>query len=105
MSALSVQDVKDYLGIDFADDATDRLVTAMVSTADAYMKGALGAGYPADDERVKMVAKIIISDLYDNRDLFDKASGSGKTTLATRRLVDSMLQQVRLEMRAAGDSA
>ena len=99
MSALSVQDVKDYLGIDFADDATDRLVTAMVSTADAYMKGALGANYPAEDERVKMVEKIIISDLYDHRDLSDKVAG------ATRRLVDSMLQQVRLEMRAAGDSA
>lgn len=97
MSALSVQDVKDYLGIDFADDATDRLVTAMVSTVDAYMKGALGTSYPADDERVKMVAKIIISDLYDHRDLSDKVSG------ATRRLVDSMLQQVRLEMRSAGE--
>lgn len=99
MSALSAQDVKDYLGIDYTDDATDRLVTAMVSTADAYMVGALGAGYPTDDERVKMVAKIIISDLYDHRDLSDKVTG------ATRRLVDSMLQQVRLEMRAAGDSA
>lgn len=98
MSALSVQDVKDYLGIDFADDATDRLVTAMISTADAYMRGALGANYPADDERVKMVAKIIISDLYDHRDLSDKVTG------ATRRLVDSMLQQIRLEMRSAGDS-
>lgn len=97
MSALSVQDVKDYLGIDFADDATDRLVTAMVSTVDAYMKGALGASYPADDERVKMVAKIIISDLYDHRDLSDKVTG------ATRRLVDSMLKQVRLEMRSAGE--
>lgn len=98
MSALSVQDVKDYLGIDFADDATDRLVTAMVSTADAYMTGALGANYPENDERVKMVAKIIISDLYDHRDLSDKVTG------ATRRLVDSMLQQVRLEMRAAGEA-
>lgn len=96
MSALTVQDVKDYLGIDFADDATDRLVTAMVSTADAYMRGALGVNYPVDDERVKTVEKIIISDLYDHRDLSDKVSG------ATRRVVDSMLKQVRLEMR--GDS-
>jgi hypothetical protein len=94
MAALTVQDVKDYLGIDFADDATDRLVTAMVSTADAYMQGALGANYPSDDERVKTVEKIIISDLYDHRDLSDKVSG------ATRRVVDSMLQQVRLEMRS-----
>ena len=99
MSALSVQDVKDYLGIDFADDATDRLVTAMVSTTDAYMRGALGANYPTEDERVKMVAKIIISDLYEHRDLSDKVTG------ATRRLVNSMLQQVRLEMRSAGESA
>lgn len=94
MSALTVQDVKDYLGIDFADNATDCLVTAMLSTADAYMRGALGANYPSDDERVKMVERIIISDLYDHRDLSDKVSG------ATRRVVDSMLQQVRLEMRS-----
>ena len=98
MSALSVQDVKDYLGLDFADDATDSVVTRLIATADMYMKGALGASYPVDDERVKMVEKIIISDLYDHRDLSDKVSG------ATRRLVDSMLQQVRLEMRSAGDS-
>jgi hypothetical protein len=93
MSALSAQDVKDYLGIDFTDDATDRLIARMLSTADAYMKGALGANYPTGDERVQMVSKIIISDLYDHRDLSDKVSG------ATRRLVDSMLMQVRLEMR------
>lgn len=100
MSALSAQDVKDYLGIDFTDDATDRLIARMLSTADAYMKGALGANYPTGDERVQMVSKIIISDLYDHRDLSDKVSG------ATRRLVDSMLMQVRLEMRqTAGDTA
>lgn len=93
MSALSAQDVKDYLGIDFTDDATDRLIARMLSTADAYMKGALGVNYPTGDERVQMVSKIIISDLYDHRDLSDKVSG------ATRRLVDSMLLQVRLEMR------
>ena len=99
MSALTAQDVKDYLGIDYTDDATDRLISKMLLTADAYMKGALGASYPADDERVQMVAKIIISDLFDHRDLSNKVSG------ATRRLVDSMLMQVRLEMRSAGDSA
>lgn len=99
MSALSAQDVKDYLGIDFTDDATDRLIARMLSTSDAYMKGALGESYPVDDERVKQVQNIIISDLYDHRDLSDKVSG------AIRRVVDSMLLQVRLEMRkTAGDS-
>ena len=100
MSALTAQDVKDYLGIDYTDDATDRLISNMLLTADAYMKGAVGEGYPVDDERVKQVQKIVISDLYDHRELSDKVSG------ATRRIVDSMLMQVRLEMRqAAGDSA
>jgi hypothetical protein len=94
VSELSVLDVKDYLGIDFTDEATDHLLSALMYTADAYMRGALGANYPSDDERVKMVEKIIISDLYDHRDLSDKVSG------ATRRVVDSMLQQVRLEMRS-----
>ena len=100
MSALSARDVKDYLGIDFTDDATDRLIARLLSTADAYMKGALGEGYPVDDERVKQAQNIIISDLYDHRDLSDKVAG------ATRRVVDSMLLQVRLEMRkTAGDTA
>ena len=100
MSALTAQDVKDYLGIDYTDDATDRLISNLLLTADTYMKGAVGEGYPVDDERVKQVQKIIISDLYDHRDLSDKVSG------ATRRIVDSMLMQVRLEMRkTAGDGA
>lgn len=99
MSALSAQEVKDYLGIDYTDDATDRLISQMLLVSDAYMKGALGEGYPVSDERVKTVEKIIISDLYDHRDLSDKVSG------ATRRVVDSMLMQVRLEMRkTAGDT-
>lgn len=100
MSALTAQDVKDYLGIDYTDDATDRLISNLLLTADAYMKGAIGESYPIDDERVKQVQKIVISDLYDHRELSDKVSG------ATRRIVDSMLMQLRLEMRqTAGDGA
>ena len=100
MSALSVQDVTDYLGIDFTDDATDNIISRLIATSDAYMKGALGENYPVDDERVKQAQCILISDLYDHRDLSDKVAG------ATRRVVDSMLLQVRLEMRkSAGDTA
>ena len=99
MSVLTMQDVKDYLGIDFSDESTDRVLQAILSAADAYMRGALGANYPVNDERVKQVQKIIVSDLYDHRDLSDKVSGS------TRRLVDSMLLQVRLEMRQAAEAA
>lgn len=93
MSALTLLEVKGRLGIDFADAVIDQEIISLMSAADAYMKGALGANYPVDDERVKMVMKLLISDLYDNHDLSDKVSG------ARRRLMDSMLEQVRLEMR------
>ncbi len=99
MSALSAQDVMDYLGIDFTDDATDRQISSMILTADSFMKGALGERYPVDDERVKQVQKIIISDLYDHRDLSDKVSG------ATRRFVDSTLMQIKLEMRKSAGAS
>ena len=75
------------------------MLDSMLSASGFYMRGALGDGYPAEDERVKQVQKIIISDLYDHRDLSDKVSSS------TRRLIDSMLLQVRLEMRQASETA
>ena len=99
MSALTIQDVKDYLGIDFTDAATDRMLTSLLAVGDAYMRGALGAAYPVEDERVKQVQKIMISDLYDNHEISDKVSG------ATRRLIDSMLLQVRLELALAAEEA
>ena len=69
------------------------LIHPVWQTANAYMVGALGENYPQDDARVVQVQKALIADLYDHRELSDKVSG------ATRRLVDSMLLQVRLEMR------
>ena len=90
---ITAEAVRQWLGIDFNDADVEANIDALIQTANAYMVGALGENYPQDDARVIQVQKALIADLYDHRELSDKVSG------ATRRLVDSMLLQVRLEMR------
>ena len=90
---VSVDEVKDNLGIDYADETVERNITRAIKTADAYLKGSIGENYPTDDPRAKELALIIISDLYDNRGLQSTISGN------TRRLVDDLSLQLRLELR------
>lgn len=90
---VTVEDVKAYLGIDYADDMVNANIERAINTADAYLKGSIGSDYPVDDPRAKELALIIISDLYDNRGLQSTVSGN------TRRLVDDMSLQLRLELR------
>lgn len=92
-TGITAEAVRQWLGIDFHDTDVESNIAALIQTANAYMVGALGEDYPQDDARVIQVQKALIADLYDHRELSDKVSG------ATRRLVDSMLLQVRLEMR------
>lgn len=89
---VTVEDVKNYLGIDYADDMVDKNIARMIKTSDSYLKGSIGDPYPDDDPRAVELALIIISDLYNNRELSDKVSGS------VRRFVDSASQQLKLEL-------
>lgn len=82
-----------YLGIDYADDMVRTNIERTIKTADAYLKGAVGDDYPVDDPRSKELALIIISDLYDKRGLVSTVSGN------TRKLVDDLALQLRLELR------
>lgn len=88
----TIEEVLAYLGIDYADDMITRNVERSIATADAYLKGSIGANYPAEDPRVKELALIFISDLYDNRGMIEKTAGN------VRRLVDDMSLQLRLEL-------
>ncbi len=90
---VQTQDVLNYLGIDYADAMVLANVNRAISTADAYLKGAVGADYPADDPRAMELALIFIADLYDNRGSLEKSS------VNVRRLVDDFLLQLRLELR------
>ena len=93
----TVEEVLTYLGIDYADDMVTRNVERSIQTADAYLKGSIGANYPAEDPRVKELALIFISDLYDNRGMIEKTAGN------VRRLVDDMSLQLRLELSRASE--
>lgn len=89
----TINEVLDYLGIDYLDDMISRNVMRAINTADAYLKSAVGENYPTDDPKAKELALIFIADLYDNRSMIEKVSGN------VRRLVDDMLLQLRLELR------
>ena len=93
LTVVSVEETLAYLGIDYADEMVERNVERAIKTADAYLKGSIGLNYPVDDPRAKELALIIVSDLYDNRGLQSTISGN------TRRLVDDLSLQLRLELR------
>lgn len=93
ITVVSVDEVKDNLGIDYADEMVERNINRAIKTADAYLKGSIGENYPTDDPRAKELALIIISDIYDNRGLNSTVSGN------TRKLVDDLSLQLRLELR------
>lgn len=95
ITVVSVEDVVAELGIDYADDMVTKNINRAIKTADAYLKGSIGENYPVEDPRAKELALIIISDLYDNKGLKDTVSGN------TRRLVEDMSLQLRLELRRA----
>ncbi len=94
---VTIDEVKAYLGIDYADDMITSNIERCIRTADAYIKGAVGSDYPIEDPRIKELTLIIISDLYDNRGLQSSMSGN------MRRLVDDLALQVRLELRREGN--
>lgn len=93
ITVVSVDEVKDYLGIDYADEMVERNINRAIKTADAYLKSSIGENYPIEDPKAKELALIIISDLYDNRGFNSTVSGN------TRRLVDDLSLQLRLELR------
>lgn len=93
----TIEEVLAYLGIDYADEMVNKNVERCIKTADAYLKGSIGKNYPTDDPRVKELALIFISDLYDNRGMIEKVAGN------VRKLVDDMSLQLRLELRTKSE--
>ena len=90
---ITIEDVKDHLGIDYVDDMVIRNLERIIQVADKTLEGALGTGYPKDDPRAEELALVVCNDLYSNRELSGKVSGN------VRRLIDDFQQQLRLEMR------
>lgn len=90
---LTIEEVKDHLGIDYVDPMVERKLNHLISVADSMLKGSIGNDYPADDPRAKELACCIIDELYSTR------SYTGKENGTIRRLIDDFSLQLRLEMR------
>lgn len=89
---VSLEEAKDYLGVDYADDMVERNINRMIKTADSMLKGSIGDPYPDDDPRAVELALIIVADLYNNRELSNKVSAN------VRRFVEDASLQLRLEL-------
>lgn len=101
---VTIVEVCDYLGFDALEieeeegQATKRNILRLIKFSDSYLKGAIGKNYPKDDERAKQIALLVITDLYDYRDLDSKNISN-----TTRKLLNDLLWQLKVEMRLNGN--
>lgn len=93
MMVLTVQQVKDYIGLDYEDEMVNRNIERIIKVTDKMFIGSLGKDYPKEDERVQEMALMIANDLYTNRELGEKVGSN------TRKLFKDFMLQVRMEMR------
>ena len=102
--AVTLEDVCDYMGylveeVEAEESGTiKRNILRLIKFSDVYLKGAIGEKYPKEDERAKQIALLVISDLYDYRDLDSK-----NITNTTRKLLNDLEWQLKTEMRKNSD--
>lgn len=89
----TIDEVKDYLGIDYNDDVSNRNIKKYMSVADSWLKGAIGENYPKNDERAKQLALFVIEDLYD------RGSYSVKENSNIEKLKNDFVMQLQCEGR------
>lgn len=89
----TIEEVKDYLGIDFDDKVSNRNIARFIDVAETYLKGAIG-NLPEDDERVKQLALFVIEDLYD------RGSYSVKENSTIEKLKNDFIMQLQCEGRS-----
>lgn len=92
----TVEEAMDYLGIDYPDDVVTANVTRALGTAVKTLHGAVGEDVETllpNDARAAELVLIYTDDLYSTRGVSAKVSG------ATRRLVQDMELQLRMELR------
>lgn len=99
---MTLRDALDRLGIDYADEVIEKNVERALAAAERTLLGAVGEhihAYLPEDPRVDELTGIYLEDLYDNRGTNAKVAG------ATRALVLTLEQQLRLELLRAEQAA
>ena len=89
----TIEEVKDYLGIDYNDDVSNMNIKKYMNVADSWLKGSIGNNYPKDDERAKQLALFVIEDLYD------RGSYSVKENKNIEKLKNDFIMQLQCEGR------
>ena len=89
---ITVDDVLDYLGIDYADDMVTRNVNRAISTADGELRESVADDYPVDHPLTKELALIYASNAYENR-------GDISLSNNERKLSSGIALKLRLYMR------
>ena len=88
----TIEEVKDYLGIDYDDDVSNRNIARFIDVAESYLKGAI-SNLPENDERVKQLALFVIEDLYD------RSSYSVKENSTIEKMKNDFIMQLQCEGR------
>ena len=89
----TIDEIKDYLGIDYDDDVSNKNIKKYMSVADSWLKGAIGENYPKNDERAKQLALFVIEDLYD------RGSYSVKENKNIEKMKNDFIMQLQCEGR------
>lgn len=89
----TIKEIKDYLGIDYDDDVSNRNIKKYMNVADSWLKGAIGENYPKNDERAKQLALFVIEDLYD------RGSYSVKENKNIEKMKNDFIMQLQCEGR------
>lgn len=101
---VSIEEVCDYMGFLMSEveseenQVVQRNIIRLIEFSDMYLQGAIGKKYPKEDERAKQIALLVISDLYDYRDLDSKNISN-----TTRKLLNDLEWQLKMEMRINGN--
>lgn len=99
---VTLEEVCDYMGYLIeevkSDKVVERNIKNLIKFSDKYLQGAIGKQYPREDERAKQIALLVISDLYDYRDLDSKNISN-----TTRKILNDLELQLKMEMRNNGN--
>ena len=96
----TIEDLKDYTGIDYADEMVTKNLTRALGAAINLVRGSIASDLDtvlADDERVALLVLVYADDLYSGRGVLN--SDSAKVSGATRRMVNDLETQLRMEYR------
>lgn len=102
-NAPTIEEIKQYLGIDYADEDVTANVTNALNDAMVYLQSAVGADVfelLPDDRKVWRLVKIYTKEMYDER-----GTSSAKANNAKREMVHSMEWQLKLELVQAREKA